>query len=150
MKIEHLIAAIGQLDASDALRTSLNRADWQSMASFMSVRFLREGDTLVKQGDTDRDLFIVVEGQLQVLVGTHPIATLTAGKVVGEGAFFSAQARSATVLATGPAVVWCLTIDRFEILCEKHPRIALDFTRALASMLAVRMREAILIEHFSP
>ncbi len=148
MKVEQLIDAIAKLDASDALQCKLTLGEWKKLAPYLSLRFLAEGDELMREGTTERELFILADGELQVLLRGNVIATLPAGTVVGEGAFFSGQSRSATVRASSAGVAWALTWERYEKMCHRESVLALDLTRGLAGVLAKRMREAVLIGHF--
>lgn len=149
MNVGQLAEAIAALDATDALQCKLSLDDWKKLAPYLSLRFLAAGDILMHDGEQDRELFILAEGELQVLQAGHVMATLPPGTVVGEGSFFSGKSRSATVNATQPGVAWALTWDRYETMCQREPALALDLTRGLASVLAIRMREAVLIGHFA-
>src|SRR5436190_22533969 len=114
MKVEQLVEAIGQLDAKDALTCKLTLADWKALAPYLSMRFLRAGDPLMEEGDSERELFILAAGELEVSVGGSVIAALGPGTVVGEGTFFSGASRSATVTPSEAGVAWGLHWDRFE------------------------------------
>jgi CRP/FNR family transcriptional regulator, cyclic AMP receptor protein len=149
MKVEQLVAAIGALDATDALQCKLSLADWQALAPYLSIRFLKAGDPLMHEGDCERELFILADGELQVSIVGNKIATLKPGTVVGEGTFFSGAPRSATVTPTVPGVAWGLKWERFDAMTNKHPKLAVDLVKGLAAVLAVRMREAILVGQFT-
>jgi CRP/FNR family transcriptional regulator, cyclic AMP receptor protein len=149
MKVEQLVAAIGALDATDALQCKLSLADWQALAPYLSIRFLKAGDPLMHEGDCERELFILADGELQVSIVGNKIATLKPGTVVGEGTFFSGAPRSATVTPTIPGVAWGLKWERFDAMTNKHPKLAVDLVKGLAAVLAVRMREAILVGQFT-
>jgi CRP/FNR family cyclic AMP-dependent transcriptional regulator len=149
MKVEQLVEAIGALDATDALQCKLTVDEWKALAPYLSVRFLREGDALMCEGDCERELFILADGELRVSIQGSPIATLKPGTVVGEGTFFSGQPRSATVTPSRPGVAWGLARDKFDAMSLKHPKLAVELVIALAAVLAVRMREAILVGQFT-
>ena len=149
MKVEQLVSAIGALDQSDALQCKLTPQDWQNIAPYLTIRFLKPGDPLMRQGDCERELFILAEGELQVTFDQNVFATLSPGSVVGEGTFFSGQPRSATVRPSKPGVAWGLSWDRFDALSQRHPKLAVDLVKGLAAVLAVRMREAILVGQFT-
>jgi CRP/FNR family cyclic AMP-dependent transcriptional regulator len=149
MNVQQLAAAIGALDARDALPCKLTPEDWKTLAPYLSVRFLRKGEPLMHEGDCDRELFILADGQLEVLTQGHVIATLPPGSVVGEGTFFSGEPRSATVVPSEPGVAWGLAWDRFDALARKQPKLAVDLVRGLAAVLAIRMREAVLVGQFT-
>lgn len=149
MNVEQLVAAIGALDATDALQCKLTVDEWKLLAPYLSMRFLKAGDPLMVEGDTERELFILAEGELDVtIMGSH-IGTIHPGNVVGEGTFFSGSPRSATVTATRPGVAWGLNWDKFDAMTHKHPGLAVHLVTGLASVLAVRMREALLVGQFT-
>ena len=149
MNVQQLMDAVMQLDAHDALPSKLTLEDWKRLAPYLSMRFLHPDEVLMQAGETDRDLYILSEGELQVVVSNTVLATLKPGTVVGEGTFFSGEARSATVMASMPGVAWSLSPERFKALSAKHPKVALDLVMALATLLAIRMRQAILVGHFA-
>ncbi|MGE0499225.1 MAG: cyclic nucleotide-binding domain-containing protein, partial [Ramlibacter sp.] len=97
MNIQQLVDAIATLDANDALTCKLTLEEWKKLAPYLSIRFLNPGDALMHDGDPDRELVILADGELLVTLGGSVLAKLTPGNVVGEGSFFSGQPRSATV-----------------------------------------------------
>jgi CRP/FNR family cyclic AMP-dependent transcriptional regulator len=149
MRVEQLVDAIAALDATDALQCRLTLEDWRSLAPYLSVRFLKVGDPLMREGDTERELFIIADGELEVRIMGSYIATIKAGNVVGEGTFFSGSPRSATVTPLEPGVAWGLNWDKFDAMTNKHPKLAVDLVKGLAAVLAVRMREALLVGQFT-
>lgn len=149
MKVDQLFQAIGKLERGDAHACKLTLADWQALVPYLSTRFLHAGDPLMREGDSERELFILAEGELVVSVGGNAIATLQPGTVVGEGTFFSGEPRSATVTPHGPGVAWSLHWDKFEELSTRNPKLAVDLVKWLAAVLAVRMRAALLVGHFA-
>ncbi len=149
MNVAQLVEAIEALDEHDALQCKLSLEEWKKLAPYLSIRFLKAGDTLMNQGDSERELYILAEGELEVILHDSIIATLKAGTVVGEGTFFSGQTRSATVVASQPGVAWALSWEKFDAMAHKQPRLALDLTKGLAAVLAKRMREAILVGQFT-
>jgi CRP-like cAMP-binding protein len=149
MNVEQLVAAIDALDAADALQCKLTLDEWKSLAPYLSMRFLKAGDPLMTEGDAEREVFILAEGELDVtIMGSH-IATIHPGNVVGEGTFFSGSPRSATVTPTRPGVAWGLSWQRFDAMTRKHPELAVDLVKGLAAVLAVRMRDALLVGQFT-
>jgi CRP-like cAMP-binding protein len=149
MRVEQLVAAIGALDAKDALQCKLTAEEWKALAPYLSVRFLRAGEALMQEGDCERELFILADGELEVSTQGHLIATLQPGTVVGEGTFFSGEPRSATVVPSRPGVAWGLHWDKFDQLASKQPKLAVDLIKGLAAVLAIRMRAAVLVGQFT-
>ncbi len=143
-----MVEAIDTLDAHDALQCKLGHAGWKLLAPYLSMRFLQTGTVLMHEGESDRELYILVQGELALQVRGTTIATLLPGSVVGEGTFFSGKPRSATIMASAPGVACLLVWDKFEAMSAQYPKLALDLTKGLAAVLAARMREAILVGHF--
>ncbi|MBI5278957.1 MAG: cyclic nucleotide-binding domain-containing protein [Burkholderiales bacterium] len=149
MNVDQLVDAVNRLERRDALQCKLAAEEWKALAPYLSVRFLRVGEAIVHEGEDDREVFIVAEGEVDVSVQGHVIASLGPGNVVGECAFFSGLPRSATVTPVQPGVAWALNWQRFDLLAHKHPRLAVHLLKGLATVMAVRMREAVLVEQFA-
>lgn len=149
MKFKALRDAVVGLQADDALPLDMPEEDWEALSRYLAVRFLKEGDALIREGEDDRELYFLEQGGLHVSIKGTLVASLKPGTVVGEGTFFSGRSRSATVTASQAGVAWALSDAKFEGLAKKHPRVALHVVRAAAAVLAIRMREAILVGHFT-
>ena len=148
MNVRQLVDAIAALDAKDALQCRLGHEGWKLIAPYLSVNFLQPGTVLIHEGDSERTLYILADGELKVKVRSQEIATLNPGVVVGEGAFFSGEPRSATIMSSSNGIAWGLSWEKFEAMSQQYPKLALDLTKGLAAVLAVRMREAILVGQF--
>lgn len=149
MNVQQLVSAIAELETSDALPCKLTLEEWKRLAPYLSIRFLKAGELIISEGDAERELYILAEGELQVTIQGTVFATQGPGSVVGEGTFFSGKSRSASVVASKPGVAWALSWEKYEAMSQKQPRLALDLTKSLAAVLAIRMREAILVGHFT-
>jgi CRP-like cAMP-binding protein len=145
MEFQQLVQAIQTLNAEDAFRPRLSFDQWRNIAPYLTRHDIRPGDLLVKQGDTDRTMYFLGEGSLQVFVtggppGANRIAILRAGAVVGEGGLFSDGARMANVEAMTPCAVWALRGPRLEEMSQRLPALALELLRAAGGVMAARIR----------
>src|SRR5258706_5807515 len=145
MDFNDLVQAIQTLNAEDAFRVRLNVDQWRAIAPYLTRHDIRAGDLLIKQGDTDRTMYLLGQGSLQVFVtggppGSNRIAILRAGSVVGEPGMFSDGARMANVEAMTPCSVWALRGPRLEELAQRSPAPALQLLRAAGSVMSMRMR----------
>jgi CRP-like cAMP-binding protein len=145
MEFNMLVQAIQTLNAEDAFRPRLTPDQWRAIAPYLTRHDIRAGDLLMKQGDSDRTMYFLGQGSLQVFVtggppGSSRIAILRAGSVVGEpGIFFDGQ-RMANVEAMTSCVVWALRGPRLEELAQRLPALAFELVRAAGGVMAVRMR----------
>ena len=141
--LQGLIDAIAQTTADDSMTNPLSQAQWDIVSSYLLPVVLPAGQVLFTQGATDRTLYMVESGSLSVHYQDEKerlrLAIVGAGSVVGEGAFFSNRARSATVQASAPSKLWSLTAIRFTELTNRQPAIALGLAMAAGAVLAKRL-----------
>jgi CRP/FNR family cyclic AMP-dependent transcriptional regulator len=96
------------------------------------------GAEIITQGAADRDLFIILLGQVSVAINGREIALRTAGQHVGEMSLIDPSAlRSATVIAREQSVTLRISEADFTRLAGAHP----DAWRRLASEIADRLRQ---------
>ena len=143
--ITALVVAIENLKAEDAFPLRLETWQWQRLGHSMERRELATGDLLVRRGDRERCAYLLETGTLQVFVsggppGSHRIARLRAGAIVGEPGLFIDAPRMASVEAMTPCVLWSLTHDRLQGLAHDEPKIMLALLHAAGCVMAVRMR----------
>lgn len=122
------------------LATELSAAQCQTLAAAMSVRDLKQGEVLVREGDTDDHLYVVVSGALGVVkaVGTPNELTLNAmrpGDVVGELSFLDGATRFASLVALNETRVLGLSRDDLEALLERDPHLVYRVMRAIVRIV---------------
>lgn len=141
--IKGLARAIADSPASDALRCQFSASQWTVLAGYLQPFLLKSGQVLIEQGAQDRTLYFIESGALSAHYqddkGRVRMALVAAGSLVGEGAFFSHLPRTATVQASGPCKLWCMTSMRFLELANRHSSMALELTIALGSIMAKRL-----------
>jgi CRP-like cAMP-binding protein len=141
--ILELSQAMKHSSALDAVPLNLSEAQWHTLANYLQPVSLQQGQVLIEQGVKDRTVYFVESGSLTVHYEDDKdrirIAVVSAGSLLGEGAFFSHLPRSATVHAGSSCRLWCLTPLRFRELSTRHPDVALDLTVAMSAVLARRM-----------
>jgi hypothetical protein len=92
------------------------------------IRSIKEGDTLVRQGETGTEVFLILDGMFVVEADGNAIAEVGPGAIVGE--------RASLLNGTRTATLWARTAGRVASV----PADALDHD-ALASLGATRRRE---------
>lgn len=141
--VQGLIQAIEQNASNDSFAPALTPLQWEMLGSYLQPAELKTGQVLIAQNATDRSLYIIERGSLTVHYedskGRVRLAVVEAGSAVGEGAFFTRQARSATVQAAAPTKLWCLTPLRFTELSNRQPNLALELAMALGSLVSRRL-----------
>ena len=82
------------------------------------------GITLVKQGESGFDFFVILSGEAEVRVGDEKIAKLGPGDVFGEAALLSKGRRNADVVATSVMSLLTMMVWDFRKTTEDNPVIA--------------------------
>ena len=143
VNLQGLLDAIAQATADDSMTNPLTPAQWDVLAAYLLPVVLPAGQVLFSQGATDRTLYLIESGSLSVHFQDEKerlrLAMVAPGSVLGEGAFFSHRARSATVQASAPCKLWGLTALRFTELSNRQPAIALSLVMAAGAVLAKRL-----------
>ena len=142
--LDQLVQARQPPRGDAASRARLSREGWRVTQPSLPRHEIRAGDLLIKQGDTDRAMYFLEQGSLQVFVTGGPpgtrIAILRPGSVVGEPGVFGDGSRMANVEAMTPCVVWALRGPRLEELAQRSPALALELLRTAGNVMAIRMR----------
>ncbi len=139
------------LDAQECSETTA-AADLSPVTSdpvlerFVTRQEIPAGAELITTGGAAGDLFMIRHGSFTVWADDdgrrRRIRRLTGGTFVGEMAFFTSSARSATVTADCDSVVLRMTRARFRALAATHPEVAVDLAERLLVVNAKRLDAA--------
>ncbi len=105
---------------------------------------VHESDVLVKQGESETELFIVESGQFVVTDdkgGGRILDSLGEGDVFGEMAFLGGEKRSATVTANTTGTLLKLTRKPFVAFLRKNPVPGTKFLLFLEKLMVERLRK---------
>jgi HEAT repeat protein len=124
------------------LFSDLAPADLKHVAALATERRYPDGATIVRQGDPGDDLYIVVSGEVRVLVATDTqsqveVARCQAGEYAGEMAIISQEPRVASLVAAGDVRTLCIGQQPFEGILRERPETSL----AVMRVLCMRLRE---------
>ncbi len=101
---------------------------------------LDTGESLIRQGENDRNVYVLLEGTLDVFVinstsEQQHLHTIGKGVIFGEMAFFTGQPRSASIIAAAPSTCYILKASDLRYLMYKYPIISIEMGSALAQKL---------------
>ncbi|MGO9134119.1 MAG: Crp/Fnr family transcriptional regulator [Methylovirgula sp.] len=127
-----------------AILKDLSEAEWTDFLKFVERQFVSAGVRILTAGDSDRSLYLIAKGAVDVIVdvpgGSKLLATIGEGSVFGEMAFFDGKPRSAHIVAREDVEILSLGIDRFEQLAAWRPRVAQRLLLDLGRVLSLRLR----------
>jgi len=116
----------------------------QLLSSYGDSRSYQTGDIVIRQGEDNDILFLVLKGKLEVIqddLNSKPVAVLEAGDSIGEVSVFDPGPASATVRAGTEAEVWLITRDSMDRLHSANPKVAYRLLSRIATCLSKRLRE---------
>ena len=106
------------IDSQTAFGDLLTAEEKQTLIDYGTVHSAMIGETLCKQGENDRRVFIIVMGEVEVSEGNDEnplvIAHLKRGEIFGEISALLDSVRISNVRATKPSVLLILSGESFE------------------------------------
>ena len=101
------------------------------------------GEVLLEEGESDRSMLFVVDGELEVTLGGVPLARITRSQLVGEmGLFGTFDRRSATVTSVQPTRALALDQEGLRFLRLADNPLARSLERLVLWTVASRLRSA--------
>jgi CRP/FNR family transcriptional regulator, cyclic AMP receptor protein len=122
--------------ASLPLFASADRVAVRHLASATDEVTVEAGRNLITQGHRHHEAYVVVSGELRVLVDDQEVARLGDGSIVGEIGLFVPGPAAATVVTTAPSDLLVIPYNRFDQVLDDVPSLA----RHMAVELAQRLR----------
>lgn len=109
--------------SNKSLRTIVQSADELDVSS---------GKILVREGGTDRELFVILRGEAAVTRGGRKLSTLGPGDFFGEMALLSRGERTATVTARTDMRVMLVGPRHLEDVLAREPSVAQPMLEVMA------------------
>jgi len=127
-----------------ALFSGLSDSELKSVVEICARKSFPAGGVIIQQGDTGDELFIIQEGQVEIVImGTQPerpVVVLGKGQILGEMSLLDFGFRSATARAAEPTVVQVIREADFSVLCERDHHIGYVVMRNLAADISFKLR----------
>lgn len=120
----------------------LSQASFETVAAVAHDMTLQEGETLLREGETGRDVFLLLDGQAEAYrtapdgSGEITLNQIDAGDILGELAMIDGSPRGASIRVTEAARVIRVAVDQLP-----DDRALADLKAALASVAVRRARQ---------
>jgi CRP/FNR family transcriptional regulator, cyclic AMP receptor protein len=130
-----------------AFLPEIGDGEWQRLLSYTQMRRYNPGEPVMRQGETDRALYIVADGLLEWVppdsgAGSQlPVEPVEPGAVIGELSFFDGGARTAGVRAVTECELFRLSLDAFDEMAAREPVLARMVLFDLGRILTIRLRQ---------
>jgi CRP-like cAMP-binding protein len=108
----------------------------------MSELYLMPGQPVMRQGEAGNTMYVVVQGEVGVVVDGKEVAVLGEGEHFGEIALVDNQPRSASVVARGFGMLLAIDRDALREFCMMEPALGNMMLWKLLATLSERLRRA--------
>lgn len=132
-----------------AEKTPENFAILERIAYILEVKQFESGDIIIQEGSFGNSLYILQEGQVQVIRSTpeseqFAVENLSAQQNVffGEVALIDHDKRSASVKALTDCKTLVLSAEKFMNLCEENPLLGFRTTYRIAKRIGSSLRKS--------
>jgi CRP-like cAMP-binding protein len=98
----------------------------------------KAGETIFREGEMGEEMYVVLEGAVDVVVHGKVVETVGTDNFLGEMALIDAHPRSATAVARTDCRLAPINQNRFKFLVQQTPHFALHLMRGMADRLRQR------------
>lgn len=128
------LSIIKKAIAAPKIAVKKERLDWESLKASIDSKRLSEygfiitkpqNSVLVKEGDTTKEMYFILDGEVRVTIGSSDVATIAAGQFFGEMSMVDGLPRSATVTTTTECTLIEIDAKNFETIIRAEPSIAI-------------------------
>jgi SulP family sulfate permease len=134
-----------QLEQMDILK-DFNQIEINVLKQKLTCKTFKKGEIILKEGDTDRNLFFLTRGSVSVRIllpesnRYKRLITYSPGVLFGELAFLDGSPRSADVWSDEDSETYLLSPDDYTVLQDETPEIAVKLIRNIALEISERLR----------
>jgi N-acetylglutamate synthase-like GNAT family acetyltransferase len=134
-------------DVTRRVRLFQGLGDWEieRLRAICSEQRFRQGQAVFAEGDPGQALFIVVDGEVQIVTdgeGHQVLGMIAPGEVFGDLALVDGLPRSASAVCTADSTLLMLEASAFRQLADRHPAIGRTVLLNLCRTLSSRLRAA--------
>jgi serine phosphatase RsbU (regulator of sigma subunit) len=123
--------------------SDLPEDELEHLQNTLEVKTLKPGEILFREGDVGEHFYVLMEGELEILLGVETddellLNKIGAGEYLGEMSLvLPGGARTATARASQKAVLLSMSRDEFNELLEHHPMLVKSLVRVLSERLGM-------------
>jgi CRP/FNR family transcriptional regulator, cyclic AMP receptor protein len=121
-----------QLVSGVPLFSDFSRRELQELVRLIDEIDVESGRTLIHEGRTGGECFIVAEGRVEIRRDGERIDEAGPGDVIGELALLDRKPRNASAVALEPTHLLVLAPPEFRTLLEHHPDVRTKVEAAAA------------------
>jgi CRP-like cAMP-binding protein len=119
-----------------SLFADLEAEELAEVAACMREVEVETGETLASQGERAFELFVIEEGDADVLKNGEPVSKLHSGDFFGEIGLLATGTRTASVVATSPMRLLAMFSREFRQIERSMPAVAKTLREAMRERVA--------------
>ncbi len=134
-------------DGQDCFGFLENTADRAAFQSYCTALRVRQGELLCGDGELSDAIYFIAGGSFNVIKPTgphtsHRLAKISGGAMVGEMAFYTGQARTASIIAVVDSKVYALDNAALKRMRLQAPDMAMRFDHLVIAKLSHSLHRA--------
>ena len=155
-----LLISTRLISSWDLLKIRINESTIKDSALFKNMKLselkkivllgvlqeFKAGETIVKQGSNDREMYLILEGEAKVAIEQSSaqeahVGHLSRGDIFGEIAFITGEKRTANVLAVEPVTALRIDDKSLQSVKDRFPKIGAKLFFNLSNILGQRLKQ---------
>jgi CRP/FNR family cyclic AMP-dependent transcriptional regulator len=107
----------------------------KQFANEAEPRACEAGEVIFRTWDMGSEMYVVLEGEVELTIDSKVLETLGPGEPFGEMALIDQAPRTATAIAKTPCKLVVIPERRFLFLVQRNPEFALQIMKVMADRL---------------
>jgi CRP/FNR family cyclic AMP-dependent transcriptional regulator len=125
------IEGLGRL----ALFADLPETELEEIARSWEQVSFKQGEWVIRQGDPQTAFYVIVEGEVAVIIDDENRSTLSKGSFFGEVSVLLEEPASASIMTTTPLTCLVVPGEQVQSFLVAHPEVGYRMLRAEARRL---------------
>lgn len=121
--------------------SGLSREEIEKFNRYLQYTVYSPEDTVITEGDNDREMFFILEGEAAIRRNKMDLGTISKGSHFGELGMIEGRMRSATVKAATRLYLAKLTSDNYQRMLEEEPSLGVHLMQILVATLGRQLTE---------
>jgi CRP/FNR family transcriptional regulator, cyclic AMP receptor protein len=123
-----------------------SREDVQMLAAFMQVYRAEPGSTIIREGDSDDYMLLIIQGKVDIVKtdkrgAVQPMTSVGPGMTLGEMSMIDGEPRFATCISVEPTTFAVLSRDSMVRIILEDPGLGSKLLIKLVTLLSQRLRQ---------
>jgi CRP-like cAMP-binding protein len=142
---EAMVQQIFEMIGHSKFFSDFTREDVEQLAAFMQVYRADTGETIIREGEVDDYLILIVDGRVEISKADtqgelRPMTIVSAGATLGEMSMIDGEPRFATCVALEPTTFAVLSRSSMVKIIIEEPALGSKILIKLVTLLSQRLR----------